>query len=424
MRDEAAGHRPGGTGRQLTRRGLLAGALFTTAGLAVGPVAGARAADRHRVRATRLATPDGSVELDRITSANRHGLVLGLGSVGDTGSVPMIWTRGGPVVPQMPPGAGPSSPQRSVAYLGDGGQLAGAYVSADDNREHALVWDRFDAAPREVDFGLQNAVASAVNRRGQVVGAGWDNYTGDGALTRPFFYDGGQVVPITPPPDVPLRSSVTGLDERGTALVRWGPSEGNPSGGAYLWRDGAVVADLCALTGDRSLLYVDSNAFGQVVLGHYGLGGDPVQHVYLYDRGTVTTVTNPSGGDATIGYTLTGSVNRPLSDLGHVTATYRSGTSTRSFLWHHGRSTDLGTLGGTYTSAAAVNNLGEVAGTSETADGTMRAFLWRRGELIALDPPGDQYVTTSAAWLTDQGEVLGYARNESGGEAAFTWTVD
>jgi probable HAF family extracellular repeat protein len=71
-----------------------------------------------------------------------------------------------------------------------------------------------------------------------------------------------------------------------------------------------------------------------------------------------------------------------------------------------------------------VNNLGEVAGTSETADGTMRAFLWRRGELIALDPPGDQYVTTSAAWLTDQGEVLGYARNESGGEAAFTWTVD
>ncbi|WP_225845169.1 hypothetical protein [Streptomyces sp. HPF1205] len=422
MRDEATGHRPGSTGGRLTRRGLVAGALSTAAGLAVGPVAGARAAGRHRIRATRLATPDGSVELDRITSANRHGLILGLGSVGDTDDVPMIWTPGGPVVPKMPPGISTYSPHGWVTFLGDGGQLAGSYVSAADNRERALVWDRFDAEPREVDFGRREAVASAVNNRGQIVGAGWDSYGQEGALASPYIYEGGQAVPIEAPPNTPT-GRATDLDDRGTVLLRWGPSEGNPSGGAYLWRDGAVVADLCALTGDHSLLYADSNAFGQVVLGHYGLGGDPVHPVYLYDRGAVTTVTNPSGGDAWIGWTLTGGVNRPLSDLGHVTGTYQDGTATRSFLWHQGRSIDLGTLGGTDAGAAAVNNLGEVAGTSETADGARRAFLWRSGELIALDPPSDHYVTTTAAWLTDQGEVLGYAEDENGGQAAFKWTV-
>jgi probable HAF family extracellular repeat protein len=37
---------------------------------------------------------------------------------------------------------------------------------------------------------------------------------------------------------------------------------------------------------------------------------------------------------------------------------------------------DLGTLGGTLSDASAINELGQVVGTSTTAAGERRAFLW------------------------------------------------
>jgi probable HAF family extracellular repeat protein len=300
--------------------------------------------------------------------------------------------------------------------------LAGGYTSSVDNTQRALVWDRFDAAPREVDFGRLNGMASVINNRGQVAGTGWDNYSTDGALNTSYFYDGGQAVHIESPTGTTNRTRAAGLNDHGTVLATWGPTEGSPSAGAFLWRDGAVVADLCALAADHSLMFSALNARDQVVLGHRGLGGDPLQRTYLYDAGAVTTLTGPNGGDVSITGTLTERVNRPLSDRGHVVGSYQADTGTRAFLWHRGSSVDLGTLGGT-TIATAVNNRGEVAGTSDTADGTARAFLWRRGEMLALDPPGADYASTSAAWITDQGTVLGYAVTTDGDQQAVQWTV-
>jgi probable HAF family extracellular repeat protein len=50
--------------------------------------------------------------------------------------------------------------------------------------------------------------------------------------------------------------------------------------------------------------------------------------------------------------------------------------------------TDLGTLGGTYSSANAINNVGQVTGTSTNAHGEYRAFLWRKGTMIDLGTLG------------------------------------
>lgn len=422
MREDANRRRPAGIEGLPTRRSVLVGALLT-AGLAAVPVSAARAADRRQVLATPLATADGSVVLERIHSANRHGLILGTGSTAGGDESPLVWTPAGPVVPQVPPLTSPYTPHGTVGYIGDRGQLAGGYTSSVDNTQRALVWDRYDAAPREVDFGRGNATASVINGKGQVGGTGWDNYTTDGALNTSYFYDGLQAVHIESPPDTTARTRVAGLNDHGTVLATWGPTEGNPSAGAFLWRDGAVVADLCALAGDHSLMFSALNARDQVVLGHRGLGGDPLQRTYLYDAGAVTTLTGPAGGDVSITGTLTDRVNRPLSDRGHVVGSYRADTGTRAFLWHRGRSLDLGTLGGTNAIATAVNNRGEAAGTSDTADGTTRAFLWRRGGLLALDPPGTGYVSTSAVWITDQGDVLGYAETAAGDRQAVQWTV-
>ena len=49
---------------------------------------------------------------------------------------------------------------------------------------------------------------------------------------------------------------------------------------------------------------------------------------------------------------------------------------------------DLGTLGGEESWAWAINNRGQVVGWSETTDGDIHPFLWEKGEMTDLGPPG------------------------------------
>ena len=71
-----------------------------------------------------------------------------------------------------------------------------------------------------------------------------------------------------------------------------------------------------------------------------------------------------------------------------------------AFLWSNGTMTDLGTLGGRNSRGNAINNLGEVVGTSNTATGSS-AFTDQGGAAMTAINTGDPMA------INDSGEIAG-----------------
>jgi probable HAF family extracellular repeat protein len=71
---------------------------------------------------------------------------------------------------------------------------------------------------------------------------------------------------------------------------------------------------------------------------------------------------------------------------------------------------DLGTLGGTFSSAVAANNSGVIAGSSTpTGDAVAHAVTWRKGAITDLGTLGgpNSFTSEAASPINDRGEVAG-----------------
>ena len=81
--------------------------------------------------------------------------------------------------------------------------------------------------------------------------------------------------------------------------------------------------------------------------------------------------------------------------------------------------TDLGTLGGDYSVAYAINSKGQVAGYSYTLGNSTHAFIWDKGAMTDLGTLGGSSIAVD---LNSFGQAVGYSYTADGSTAhAFLW---
>jgi probable HAF family extracellular repeat protein len=85
---------------------------------------------------------------------------------------------------------------------------------------------------------------------------------------------------------------------------------------------------------------------------------------------------------------------------------------------HAYRLVDLGTLGGTFSTAREISNGGHVVGSARDAQGRTRPFLWQGGFMRDVAPPGA--AGGSAFGVNALGQVVGES-DGTGGSRGFVW---
>lgn len=169
----------------------------------------------------------------------------------------------------------------------------------------------------------------------------------------------------------------------------------------------ALAAPLGTLSGLSKVNRVGGVAAGGKVVGQGQVGDAPggPSRAFLSEGPTITDLGTLGGTSSSAG---------AVNDSGEVVgeSTLDDESIRHAFLYSGGGMTDLGTLGGVYSSATGINKSGRVVGLSYTVDGKLRAFSYENGKMTDLGTLGGP--TSSAGGINDAGQVVGQSSLSDG----------
>ncbi|WP_445232625.1 PEP-CTERM sorting domain-containing protein [Duganella rhizosphaerae] len=116
------------------------------------------------------------------------------------------------------------------------------------------------------------------------------------------------------------------------------------------------------------------------------------------------------------------STARGINNLGQIVGDARNAgnASSHATLWNGASTTDLGTLGGLYSGATAINSNGQISGTAAWFDYYTVAAVWQPGSGTAQSLASG--TLSGALAINNSGQLAGWMAGPSGSPLATTWT--
>ncbi|KAB2352183.1 DUF3466 family protein [Actinomadura rudentiformis] len=287
-----------------------------------------------------------------------------------------------------------------------GARFAAINDRGDVLAEDGTLWDRRDQVVATVP--PPGAYRVALNNRRQVLQF-HDQEWPPGLPRTTGLWSRSGLAELKNPGHYVLPSGINNRGQvTGTVLAQLGTQNSG-----FVW-NGRTLTKVQGPAGAPVNYMADINDRGQAV-GLY----QEQSRTFLYAHGRSTDI-GTLGGSATV---VHGPFGKAINERGQIAglSTTASGTP-RAFLWDRGKMTDLGPLGGDRSGwVKDVNDMGQVIGQSFTADGEVHPFLWDRGTMYDLHVPGAR--STEALDINNRGQIVGTIFTQSRQERAVTWTA-
>jgi cysteine-rich repeat protein/probable HAF family extracellular repeat protein len=300
-------------------------------------------------------------------------------------------------------------PHGRATGLNNVGQVVGC-LEGEPGESRAVVWLPTPDLGLAAGLNELGALASDtescaldINNVGQIVG-----FSGDTA-TRPFLWEGGVMLELDTPPDVGDVAHACAVNDLGQVAGSM----------AFTWVD-------------ELLLWLPEAAYG-LPAGLNNLTGElgPGQHFCnaadINNSGEIVGCTRtdvwpmcyakiwlpaPAHGLAA-GFNDVGTLNAALAinDAGRMAGENDPGPTqvSHAFAWQNGTETDLGTLGGEWSSATGIDSSGTVVGWAHDLGSAERAFLWDGNVMVDLNDliaPATGWTLEAAIDINDVGQIL------------------
>lgn len=290
-------------------------------------------------------------------------------------------------------------PRSSARDINNRGQVVGWSYTASDYLAHAFLWQ--DGAMVDLGtLGGGGSWAMAVNDKGQVAGYSAVE-SGD---FHAFLWQDGRMTDLGA--FMGSKTSVNGMNVRGEIA---GYGESNLRQRAYVWENG-VMTDLGTLGGTESQAF-GINDIGQVVGQSYTVTGT---HAFRWQDGVMTDL-------GTFGWASSSAFD--INNAGQIVGSVddRTGGASRGFLSDGDTMVDVGS---DRSFAYDVNERGQVVGwdwTPRQPSSDASAFSWLDGTTTDLGASAEAW--SEAYAVNDCGEVAGTTGAEPNDDHAIVWAT-